>query len=70
MPGKSNKYADRGPTRIGLREAAAYCDVDPRTVRRWIAAGRLNALRVGPRLIKIDIAELDKILQPVGGGAA
>lgn len=59
----------RHPELISVQAAADYCDVDARTVRRWIAAGRLNALRVGPRLIKIDVAELDKILQPVGGAA-
>ena len=65
MPGKSNKF----PNLIGLQEAAARCNVDPRTIRRWIAAGRINAYRVGPRLIKVDAAELDKVLRPVGGAA-
>ena len=71
MPGKSNKFANRGqrPELIGLQEAAACCNVDPRTIRRWIAAGRINAYRVGPRLIKVDVAELDKVLRPVGGAA-
>lgn len=64
-----NRHERRYPERIGLQEAADYCDVDPRTVRRWIAAGRVNAVRIGPRLIKFDVAELDKIMSPVGGGA-
>lgn len=55
---------------IGLADAADRCDVSYRTVRRWIADGRLNAVRVGPRLLKVDAAELAAILQPVGGGAA
>ena len=57
------------PARIGLREAGERCDVDPRTIRRWISEGRLTAYRVGPRLIKIDVAELDKLVRPVGGAA-
>jgi excisionase family DNA binding protein len=70
LPGKSNKFANRGQRKLISPQAAAdLCDVDTRTVRRWIAAGRLNAVRVGPRLIKIDVAELDKIMQPVGGAA-
>jgi excisionase family DNA binding protein len=42
-------------------------DVSPRTVRRWIADGRITGYRVGPRLIKVDLNELDAILRPVGG---
>jgi excisionase family DNA binding protein len=57
------------PALISLQETADRCGVDERTIRRWIAARRLNALRVGPKLLKIDVAELDKIMRPVGGGA-
>jgi excisionase family DNA binding protein len=54
---------------IGLQQAAEYCDVSYRTVRRWIANGDLNAVRVGPRLLKVDADELAAFLQPTGGGA-
>jgi excisionase family DNA binding protein len=54
---------------IGLPEAAARCGVHYRTLRRWVAEGRIDAVRVGPRLIMIDPAELDKLVQPVGGNA-
>jgi excisionase family DNA binding protein len=54
---------------IGLQEAAEYCDVSYRTVRRWIASGHLNAVRVGPRLLKVDALELEAFLQPTGGAA-
>ncbi|OBF55074.1 helix-turn-helix domain-containing protein [Mycobacterium sp. 852002-53434_SCH5985345] len=54
---------------IGLQQAADYCDVSYRTVRRWIADGRLNAVRVGPRLLKVDADELAAFLQPTGGAA-
>ncbi|WP_324667191.1 Gene 36 protein (Gp36), probable excisionase [Mycobacterium canetti] len=55
---------------ISLQDAADRCGVNYRTMRRYIAAGRLQAVRVGPRLLKVDAAELDSLLQPVGGGAA
>jgi excisionase family DNA binding protein len=55
---------------VALTEAAEYLGVNPRTIRRYIAAGRLTGYRVGPRLIKVDLAELDSLLQPIGGGAA
>ena len=45
--------------------AAEYVDVHPRTVRRWIAAGRLPAYRVGPRLLKIDLNELEDMLRRI-----
>jgi excisionase family DNA binding protein len=65
---KTSRTTTRRPELISIRAAADYCDVDPRSIRRWISAGRLNAWRAGPRLIKIDVAELDKVLRPVGGG--
>ncbi len=71
MPGKSNKFANRGERLelIGLQEAADYCGVSYRTMRRWIADGRLNAFRVGPRLLKVTITDLNALHQPVGGAA-
>lgn len=48
-----------------LQSAAERLAVDTRTVRRWIAAGRLNAYRTGPRLIRVDIQEVDALLTPV-----
>lgn len=65
----SNRRERRHSELIGLQEAADYCDVSYRTVRRWIAAGHLNAVRVGPRLLKVDARELDAFLQPTGGAA-
>jgi excisionase family DNA binding protein len=50
--------------------AADEADVCTRTVRRWIASGRLKAYQVGPRLIKVDLNDLDAMLQPIGGGDA
>lgn len=58
------------PELIGLPEAAARCGVHYRTVRRWIADGDLNAVRVGKRLLKVDAAALDALMHPVGGGAS
>jgi excisionase family DNA binding protein len=55
---------------ISLTEAAERLSVNYRTIRRWIAAGRIDAVRVGPRLLKIDAAQLDRVKRPVGGGAA
>jgi excisionase family DNA binding protein len=50
---------------VNISVAAEYADVHPATLRRWVAAGRLPAYRVGPRLLKIDLAELDEIVRRI-----
>lgn len=55
---------------LALNEAAEYLGVNPRTIRRYIAAGRITGYRVGPRLIKVDLNELESLLQPINGGGA
>jgi len=55
-----------------IADAAEFAGVHPRTIRRRIADGTLNGYRMGPRLIRIDLNELDAILRPIptAGGAA
>jgi len=65
----ANRAERRHPELIGLPEAAERCDVSYRTVRRWVADGRLSAVRIGPRLLKVSITDLDALHQPVGGAA-
>jgi excisionase family DNA binding protein len=50
---------------IGIPAAADRADVCTRTIRRWIADGRLTGWRTGPKLIKIDVDELDRLIRPV-----
>ncbi|WP_236976878.1 MULTISPECIES: helix-turn-helix domain-containing protein [Mycobacterium] len=59
----------RAPEMVGVDTAAEYLDVHPITVRRWIAQGRLPAQRVGPRLIRIRVADIERLTAPVGGAA-
>lgn len=47
-----------------LAEAAERTHVSVRTLRRWIAQGRLNAYRAGPRLLRIDPEDLDAMMKP------
>lgn len=54
---------------VSLTDGADSINVSTRTLRRYIAAGRLSAYRVGPRLIMVDLNELDDVLQRVGGTA-
>lgn len=50
-----------------IADAAALYGVSTKTIRRRIADGSLKAHRFGPRLIRIDMAELERLLRPVGG---
>jgi excisionase family DNA binding protein len=45
-----------------LDEAAKYLGVNERTIRRHIAAGRLIGYRLGTRLVRVDLNELDAML--------
>ncbi|RAU99478.1 DNA-binding protein [Mycolicibacter senuensis] len=57
------------PRLMSIAAAAEAADVNPRTVRRWLAKGLIAGYRVGPRLIKVDMTELERIMEPIGGGA-
>lgn len=51
-----------------IADAAEYADVSDRTIRRYIADGRLTGYRMGPRLVKVDLAELDTLPRPIPTG--
>jgi len=56
-----------------LTDAANHARVSTRTLRRRIADGTLTGYRMGPRLIRVDLNELDGLLRPMPsarGGAA
>lgn len=57
---------------VSITDAATYADVSVRTMRRYIATGRLTGYRVGPRLVKVDLADLDNLARmiPTANGAA
>ena len=48
-----------------ITEAARRTGVHPRTLRRRIADGSLTGYRVGPRLIRLDPAEVNGLLRPI-----
>ncbi|WP_051204282.1 MULTISPECIES: helix-turn-helix domain-containing protein [Nocardioides] len=47
---------------ISLTEAADALAVSTKTVRRYIAAGELDAVRLGRRTIRIKVESLDRLV--------
>jgi hypothetical protein len=44
---------------VSVKAVAAMYDVDPITVRRWISSGLVRGYRIGARLIKLDLNEVE-----------
>jgi excisionase family DNA binding protein len=55
------------PAHPSPKQGAEFLGVAEKTIRRYIAQGRLKAHRVGPRLIRIDRESLLKLARPIGG---
>lgn len=53
---------------VTLDAAAEYLGVAPLTLRRRIATGSLRAYRLGPRIIRVDLSDVDALLRPVTSG--
>jgi excisionase family DNA binding protein len=66
MPAKLRK-----PNRpASIASAALYAPCGRRTIQRYIQQGKLSAWRLGPKMIRVDLDEVDKLFRPVpvGGG--
>lgn len=48
-----------------IAEAADRLSCSAKTVRRYIADGRLTGYRVGPRMLRVDLAEVDQLLRAI-----
>lgn len=62
---------------VSVSQAAEHLSCSAKTVRRRIADGTLTGYRVGSRLIRVDLNEVDQLLEPIpsatphsSGGAA
>ena len=58
MPAQTHKKTDKPRTLLTVRQVAELDNCSEKTVRRAIASGLLEALRIGPgeRLLRIDPA--------------
>ena len=67
MPRSPNGAARSAPRRYAsVATVAEMYDVDPITVRRWVASGLIHGYRIGDRLIKLDLDEVHaKVVQEI-----
>jgi excisionase family DNA binding protein len=50
---------------LTIQEVAALYAVSEKTVRNWISEGKLEARRIGGRIIRIESRSLDFLSEPV-----
>lgn len=62
---KSNVVHTVPPRWGSIEQTAEHLGVHPRTVRRMIAEGRLTGFRLGSRIVRIDLNEVDDLLRPI-----
>lgn len=53
---------------VTIKAGAEYIGVSDRTIRTMIADGRLTGYALGPRVIRIDLNEVDAAMTRIGGG--
>jgi len=51
-----------------VKSAAKHWNVSTRTIRRRIAEGKLKAVRVGPRSIRVAVEDLEQLGEPIPTG--
>lgn len=49
-------------TLISIQQAANHVGVHTKTIRRWIADGKLTSYRPSARVIRLDLAELEELI--------
>lgn len=52
------------PELLTIREVAAACRVDPRTIERWTAEGRLRRVQLAPRTVRYRADDVAALLDP------
>lgn len=63
---RSTPSDSKTPTYVTLQDASAQLGLNERTLRRRIAAGDLNAYKIGrSRAIRLRQADVDALMRPV-----
>lgn len=50
---------------VSVQKGAEYSGLSDKTIRRYIANGQLTGYRIGRKLIRVDLDELDALLKPI-----
>jgi hypothetical protein len=50
---------------VSFAEASAYAVVPVKTMRDWVRRGLLPAYRIGPRLLQVDLNDIDAMRRRV-----
>ncbi len=48
--------------KITVRDVCQLYGLSERTVRRYLSDGRITAVRIGPRLIRLDAEQVERAL--------
>ncbi|QNE46915.1 DNA-binding protein [Glaciihabitans sp. INWT7] len=56
--------------KLSICECAEHQGTSELTIRRWIAKGLLPAERLGPKLIRVRLSDLEAMGKPIGGDVA
>ena len=65
---KATPPARRRRRYASFAEAAEYAGPHERTLRRYVIDGRLTGYRVGPKILRVDLDEVDRLFRPVATG--
>jgi hypothetical protein len=65
MPRTTARPTRRPDRRVPLAEGATYSKLSIKTLRRYGAAGLITLYRAGPKLLQVDLDEIDSIIRPV-----
>jgi excisionase family DNA binding protein len=53
------------PRFVSFKEACDYAGIPKGTMRDWVRRGLLPAYRIGPRLLQIDLNDIDRMRRRV-----
>jgi excisionase family DNA binding protein len=53
-----------------IKTTSEQYDVSEKTLRRYIAEGKITGYRLGPRLIRVDLDEIEQLLKPIPAAKA
>ncbi|MGO2783110.1 MAG: helix-turn-helix domain-containing protein [Corynebacterium variabile] len=56
MPRQQRRYAT-------VKHGAEYAATSTNTIRRWIQAGKINGFGTGTRFLRVDLNEIDALLE-------